>query len=166
MNAPKIKESNRSQLGLMGEKIVSHYLSSLGFQIELLTDPYSSIDIKATKDGIQKNVQVKCLTPYFVKNKWSVSLSKTGQNVENVFRCDLLYLISLPAGRANKKFAHKTDGCLLEIDVKKLNVEDHIDESGAFYINRDLHSHVYKIIRALTPEEKQLIKKYPTSTLS
>jgi hypothetical protein len=169
MEASELLRQNAVKIGLIGEKIIVNHLSSLGYQIELAIDPFSYSDLKVLENGVKKKVQVKCLTPYYKMNEWSIKISASSKNIENMIAADRLFIISLPKPNTSKFkiVGHETDGTILEVYIDKLHHEINMDyDRMVFFIHRDKHKHTYDIVRILTQEELYIIEKFPTTNLS
>jgi hypothetical protein len=171
MSTKEILNENKTLIGLVGEKLIANYLTSLGHKIEFSLDPFAYSDLKIVEGDKKKKVQVKCVTPYFVKNEWRIAISETAQNIQNMVDADHVYLISLWTDKAKDLGIVKRsyDSCIVELFMKKLNDKDNsiiTNNQRSLVIHREKDAHAYNIVRKLTQEELYITDRYPTSTLA
>ncbi len=119
-------------IGTIGEKIIANKCTSNGKKVMWNVQEFGYWDLEIE----DLKCQVKTLTPFVKHNSWCISESKTGKNIENILKCDYLYIVSIPTIKP-----HKTDGKIIKIDTSKLSRKDVIllegSETPSLVINRD-----------------------------
>lgn len=156
---------NRVIVGQICEKIISNYFAENNIVTKHNIDPFGWFDlIKILPNEEERQIQVKGLTPYFKYNYWSVHKTKSSSNIKNIFKCNELYIISLPAPKSRFDL-HPSDQCIIKVNTQLINEKDNI-VNDVFILHRDNHRHMYEIIRPLTEQEVKVISEYPTSAFS
>lgn len=159
----EVHEKNAQIVGLIGEKIIANHLSSRAvIQIKFSLDPYDPYDLLV---GEHDTIQVKCCTPFYREDYWSVHKTKTGNNIRNMLSADSIYLISLPCKNMKGFSYHESDSSILLVNPKKLTQEENV-VGDQFVLRRTEHRDKYDIVRKLTDEEVKIFSKYPTSYFS
>jgi hypothetical protein len=113
------RTDNMEILGRMGEKYVANVLTKEGVVIEQALNHFDN-----TKDliGDGKTIEVKTQVPFIIENAFSVKPNQ-------MFKCrnvDVLYFISLPAGRHKFKYA----GWLFRVDPKNFVTKTRTTKDG------------------------------------
>lgn len=138
--------------GNIAEKIAHNFFSKKN-RVEINTDEYGYWDMKI--NGL--TAQIKAITPFVKFDCWAINEGKTTQNLNNIFKCDKFYILSLPS-----KVPHEYDGWLLEVDPK--NCVTKILE-GSFNPEKKLSLviprnplYVSKIYKISKEEEKNILQ--------
>lgn len=155
--------------GDVGEKALSNYFSKEGIRIEQNTDNYGYYDSKFYFDpNNPSTAQVKTLTPFRIFDCWAIKAS--GKQVEHLFKCDKLYLLSVPTN-----IPHEYDAWFLEIDLhvlrndpnhlRVLKAENHenINNEVSLVIPRS-QKYVTKLFK-LSDDERAILVKCGTSKI-
>ena len=108
------RNTNIKILGDQGEKEVINHFSKQGIRVEQNTDNYGYYDSKFYFDpNNPSTAQIKTLTPFRIFDCWAIKA--TGKQVEHLFKCDKLYLLSM-----HTNIPHEYDAWVLEIDLHVL----------------------------------------------
>jgi len=164
----ELLNANIKIVGLMCEKLISNEFSESNARSKMNLDDKGWYDIeKLEENGDKKYVQVKGCTPFFKHNAWTVKKGKTSTRVENIFKADEIYIVSLPTTKRSGKLAyhHPTDSTIIRVFRDKISERDNVLD-GDFFLHREDHRHAYQIVRILTDLEVTLFSKYPTSMYS
>ena len=99
-------------IGTIGEKIVANYMSSTGNEVIWNTEEFGFWDLKINGELCQ----VKTFTPFIKYNCWTIPSKNTGINIDHLFECKNLYIISIPS-----IYIHSTDGKLFKIPTSSID---------------------------------------------
>jgi len=138
--------------GNIAEKIAHNFFSKKQ-RVEINTDEYGYWDMKI--DGL--TAQIKAITPFIKFDCWAINEGKTTQNLNNIFKCDKFFVLSLPS-----KVPHEYDGWLLEIDPKQcmtkvLEGPFNPDKKLSLIIPRN-PAYVKKVYKITKEEEKNILE--------
>lgn len=159
------KDVKIKTIGNIVEKIVNNFAIRNKWKVIHNTDEYGYWD----SDINNAKIQIKAITPFVKFDCWSINASKTKQNIDNIFKCDKLWILSLPCS-----VPHELDGYLLEVDMTKLNkhalvVLDFKDKktgrkntTPSLVIPRSLY--FVKKLYKITEEEERALYPHATST--
>ncbi len=138
--------------GNIAEKIAHNFFSKKQ-RVEINTDEYGYWDMMI--DG--KTAQIKAITPFVKFDCWAINEGKTTQNLNNIFKCDKFYILSLPS-----KVPHEYDGWLLEVDPKQCMTKV---LEGSFNPEKKLSliiprnpAYVKKVYKITKEEEKNILE--------
>lgn len=141
-----------NELGLIGEKIVINYLSSIGCKIEQSIDKYDS-----TKDLIadNKTVEVKTQVPFIMEN----ALTFLPSQLKKCKNVDRLFFVTVPA---NSK-EYKWSGWLFEVDPKNFKTREKITKDGRKMILVNIEQEAVTPIHELKSDYIKELKRYKVS---
>lgn len=146
------REDKINELGLMGEKVVINYLSSLGYIIEQSIDKYDS-----EKDLLSNNkkIEVKTQVP-FIKEKaltFKPNQLRKCQNVEE------LYFVTVPSST----YSYKWSGWIFKVDPKSFKHRTYRTRDGRDMILVNIEQEAVTPVHKIKDEYVKELIKYSVS---
>ena len=146
------RSEKMNELGLMGEKIIINYLSEEGHVVKHSVDKYDREKDLVVQD---KKVEVKTQVPFLSENAFSFKPDQL-RKCRNV---DVLYFISVPAGRHHDKWA----GWIFQVDPKSFVTRQRNTKDGRSMILVDRNQPALKPIKQISAEGREQLRKYSVS---
>lgn len=139
----------RNEMGLVGEKIVTNMLSSLGLKVEHSVNKYDR-EKDMLVDGYK--VEVKTVTPYVKKNCFSFRPNQ----LKKCTSVDVLYFVSVP----HPKYPHKSDGWIYRADTKAFNTITYTTRGGVDMVGIPIDQAAIIPVKKMSDDEINELKKY------
>ena len=146
------KEEMMNELGLAGEKIIINMLSEAGCRIKSSVDKFDS-EKDLLVDG--KKVEVKTQVPFIMQNAFTFKPNQ----LRKCRSVDVLYFVSVPAGRHNDKWA----GWIFKADPKTFTTRTYKTKDGRQMILVDREQPALYPVKKMTDEEMVELQKYTVS---
>lgn len=139
----------RNEMGLVGEKIVTNMLNSLGLKIEHSVNKYDS-EKDMLVDGYK--VEVKTVTPYVKKNCFSFRPNQ----LRKCTSVDVLYFVSVP----HPKYPHKSDGWIYRVETKSFKTTNYKTRAGIEMVGIPIDQPAVIAVKKMSDDEIAELKKY------
>jgi hypothetical protein len=109
----QVADAKKILLGLMGERIVAHFLRKRGHEVEESLNPFDD-----EKDMLvdENPVEVKTQVPYMIEDSFAV----LPYQLKKLKSCHRVYWVSVPLKRPDD-----LDGCIFELDMSDETVRAH-----------------------------------------
>jgi len=147
------KDEMMNELGLAGEKIIINMLSGSGHIIKTSVDKYDS-EKDLLIDGLIK-VEVKTQVPFIMQNAFTFKPNQ----LRKCRSVDILYFVSVPAGRHTDKWA----GWIFKADPKSFVTRNYKTKDGRDMILVDREQSALTPLKKMTDEEMKELQKYSVS---
>lgn len=145
------KLEKKTELGIIGEKIVRNFMTSTGFTITDSIDVYDSDkDFEAVKGDKKYTVEVKTQVPFVTKEAFTIKENQ----YRKCFSVDLLIFVCVPP---NKPF--KYAGQIFAMNPKKAKTEKYTTKDGRDMILIPIGQPAFKLIKKLEENEISLLLK-------
>lgn len=149
MNTRDVK---MNELGLMGEKIVMNYLSSLGRIVEQSIDKYD-YEKDLLCDG--KKVEVKTQVPFILQKALTIKPNQ----IRKCRSVDELYFITVPAPQHD----YKHSGWIFKVNPKEFKTRSYYTKDGREMILIDIEQEAVVPIHKIKEEHIKQLMKYTVS---
>jgi hypothetical protein len=146
------KDEMMNELGLAGEKIVINLLSEEGRKVKSSINKYDSEKDLLADD---KKVEVKTQVPFIMQNAFTFKPNQ----LRKCRSVDILYFVSVPAGRHNDKWA----GWIFKAEPKTFNTRNYKTKDGRDMILVDREQDALTPVKKMTDEEMKELQKYSVS---
>ena len=139
----------KTELGIIGEKIVRNFMTANGFTVTDTLNVYDSDkDFDAEKNGKKYTVEVKTQVPFVTKNAFTIKENQ----YRKCFSVDLLMFVCVPP---NKPFQH--GGQVFAVIPKNTKTEKFTTASGKKMILIPINQASVKSVKKMTGEEISLL---------
>jgi len=146
------KDEMMNELGLAGEKIVINLLSEEGRKVKSSINKYDSEKDLLADD---KKVEVKTQVPFIMQNAFTFKPNQ----LRKCRSVDILYFVSVPAGRHNDKWA----GWIFKAEPKTFKIRNYKTKDGRDMILVDREQDALTPVKKMTDEEMKELQKYSVS---
>jgi hypothetical protein len=142
-----------NELGLMGEKVIINYLSSIGRIVEQSIDKYDS-----TKDMLcdGRTVEVKTQVPFILQK----ALTFRTDQLRKCRNVDELYFVTVPA----PEHSYKWSGWIFKVDPKAFTHRTYKTKKGVNMILVDIEQEAVVPVCQLSEENISQLRKYTVSS--
>jgi len=147
------KKQLMTEMGLVGEKIISNMLSLQGHKVEISINKFDS-DKDLLIDGVYK-AEVKTQVPFVMQNAFSIKPNQ----LRKCRTVDILYFICTPPPKHFDKFA----GCIFSAEPMNFETTTYRTKDGRDMILIPREQSALKIIKKMTDDEINELKKYTVS---
>lgn len=148
-------EQNKSNLGAIGERIVSNYLTKQGGKVELSTNLYDrNKDLTVNNESVEVKTQV-----IWIKFN---ALTISPKQLSKCRSVNKLFFVTVPA--PNPKHKSKYDGCIFSVDPKNFiyeEMETTTDKRKMLLIR--INQKAVDFVEKVSNEDLKELKKYTTS---
>jgi hypothetical protein len=146
------KDEMMNELGLAGEKVIINLLSEEGCKVKSSINKYDSEKDLLADD---KKVEVKTQVPFIMQNAFTFKPNQ----LRKCRSVDILYFVSVPAGRHNDKWA----GWIFKADPKAFKTRTYTTKDGREMVLVDREQDALTPVKKMTDEEMKELQKYSVS---